>query len=203
MPARRAFFAGTRTISPAQRVLTCPNKGFCKTLQAASLIGMLSQVIPLIGVLLGAATSFFATSLAERTKFRQTMATRWDERKLDTYIEYVSCVKEAIRAARQTVEARELGADGSESLSVMEAAEARRSILFEGLVLLGDDAASQAAMVVNERLWAVLRRVRDPAGGSTTGRDLGSSVVEALNVLHKAARSDLAIGKSYGGGTAR
>ncbi|MFI0785234.1 hypothetical protein ACH4Q6_06515 [Streptomyces lydicus] len=184
-----------------QPALTCPNEVFCNSLQAAGLSRMLSQVIPLVGVLLGAATSFFATSLAERTKFRQTMATRWDERKLDTYIEYVSCVKEAIRAARQTVEAREHGADASEPLSVMEAAEARRSVLFEGLVLLSDDAASQAAMVVNERLWAVLRRVRDPAGDSGNGRELGSSVVEALNVLHKAARADLAINRSLGGGT--
>ncbi|MGW3665379.1 hypothetical protein [Streptomyces sp. NPDC005141] len=161
---------------------------------------MASQIITLVGVLLGAVTSFFATSLAERVKFRQSMATRWDERKLDTYIEYVSCVKEANRAARQAVEARERGEDGSEAPSAMDAAEARRSILFEGLVLLGDDAAWQAAMTVNERLWAILVCARDPSDSSVAGRQgLSTALIEALNALHRAARSDPAIGGSPGG----
>ncbi|MGW7042401.1 hypothetical protein ACWGDT_06720 [Streptomyces avermitilis] len=165
---------------------------------------MASQIITLVGVLLGAVTSFFATSLAERVRFRQTMATRWDERKLDTYIEYVSCVKDANRAARQAVEAHERGEDGSEPLSAMEAAEARRSVLFEGLVLLGDDAASEAAMTVNERLWAILKCARNPSDSSAADRqDLSTSLIEALNTLHKAARSDLAIGRSVGDRTSR
>ncbi|MFI6544095.1 hypothetical protein ACIBO9_12760 [Streptomyces prunicolor] len=160
---------------------------------------MASQIITLVGVLLGAVTSFFATGLAERAKFRQTMATRWDERKLDTYIEYISCVKEANRAARQAVEAHERGEDHSEALSAMDAAEARRSILFEALVLLGDDAASQAAMTVNERLWAILRHTREPSDTPAADRqDLSVSLIEAMNTLHKAARSDLAIGRRPG-----
>ncbi|MFJ8502876.1 hypothetical protein [Streptomyces avermitilis] len=165
---------------------------------------MASQIITLIGVLLGAVTSFFATSLAERVKFRQTMATRWDERKLDTYIEYVSCVKDANRAARQAVEAQERGEDSSEPLSAMEAAEARRSVLFEGLVLLGDDAASQAAMTVNERLWDILKCALNPSDSSAADRQvLSVSLIEALNTLHQAARSDLAIGRSFDGRTSR
>ncbi|RAG86441.1 hypothetical protein DN069_06400 [Streptacidiphilus pinicola] len=36
-----------------------------------------------VGVLLGALTSFLATTMAERAKFRRAMATRWDERRLD------------------------------------------------------------------------------------------------------------------------
>lgn len=168
------------------------------------MIRMASQIITLVGVLLGAVTSFLATGMAERVKFRQSMATRWDERKLDTYIEYVSCVKEANRAARQAVEARERGEDDSEALSAMDAAEARRSILFEGLVLLGDEAASRAAMTVNERLWAILVCARDPSDRSPADRrELSAALIEALNALHRAARSDLAIGGSAGGRAAR
>ncbi|MGV9883796.1 hypothetical protein [Streptomyces sp. NPDC003006] len=158
---------------------------------------MASQIITLIGVLLGAVTSFFATSLAERAKFRQTLATRWDERKLDTYIEYISCVKGANRGAKQALEAYERGENTAELLAEMDAAEARRSVVFEGFVLLVDDAASEAAATVNERLWALLRCARDPAGASAAvRRELSPSLIEALNGLHKAARSDLAIGKT-------
>ncbi|MFI5684040.1 hypothetical protein [Streptomyces sp. NPDC051636] len=162
---------------------------------------MASQIITLVGVLLGAVTSFFATTLAERAKFRQALATRWDERKLDTYVEYVSCVKEAARAAGRVLEAREQGDDPSETLAEMEAAETRRSVLFEGLVLLAEDAASEAAATANERLWALLKCAREPAGVPAARRnELGPALIDALNSLHKAARADLTIGKSWSAG---
>lgn len=87
--------------------------------------------LAVIGVLLGAVTSFFATSVAERATFRQTLATRWAERKLDTYIEYIACVKEAVRAARQALEAHEHDEDGSEPLSTptTSAAVTRRTAM--------------------------------------------------------------------------
>jgi uncharacterized membrane protein YccC len=53
------------------------------TLGGDSLIDMAGQIVTLIGVLIGALTSFFATALAERARFRRTMATRWDEQTWD------------------------------------------------------------------------------------------------------------------------
>ncbi|MEU3659192.1 hypothetical protein AB0E77_05405 [Streptomyces sp. NPDC032940] len=162
---------------------------------------MASQIITLVGVLLGAVTSFFAATLAERAKFRQALATRWDERKLDAYVEYVSCVKEEARAAQSSLEARERGDDPSEALAEMETTEHRRSVLFEGLVLLAEDEASRAAWKVNERLWDLLGHARDPADAPTARRDeLGRALIDALNDLHKAARTDLAIGRPRSGG---
>ncbi|NBE55069.1 hypothetical protein [Streptomyces boluensis] len=160
---------------------------------------MASQIITLIGVLMGAITSFFATSWAERARFRQTMATRWDERKLDTYVEYISCVKETSRAAKRMLEAHFEGRDVGGPLAEMEAAEARRSVLFEGLVLLGDEAVSTAAVTVNERLWDLLKSTRDPDSIPAPVRDaMGPAIIDALNNLHRAARADLAIGARVG-----
>lgn len=160
------------------------------------MIGMGSQIITLVGVLVGALTSFLATSMAERAKFRRTLATRWDERKLDTYIEYISCVKEAVRSARQAVDMWERGEDNSVHLSDMDAAEAKRSILFEGLVLLSDHSAAETAKAVNQRLWDLLEFARNPCGDDAAARRLEMSmrVIGELNSFHEAARSDLAIG---------
>ncbi|MFJ8857064.1 hypothetical protein ACIRD8_01395 [Streptomyces sp. NPDC102451] len=155
---------------------------------------MTSQIITLIGVLAGAFLSFAATHWAERTKFRQTLATRWDERKLDAYIQYISCVKEEVRTARKAIEACERGDDNTEALAEMEASEARRSVLFEGLILLSNDAAADAARAVNERTWDLLSWARNPGPEmSTRRRELSHLVIEALNVLHLAARRDLAM----------
>jgi len=156
---------------------------------------MATQIVTLVGVLIGALTSYLATAIAERAKFRRTMATRWDERKLDTYIEYISCVKEISRAAREALRARDRGEDTTAALTEMEAIEAKRSILFESFILLSDEAAANAAHAVNQRAWELLRVTRNPANGEAVLADV--PLVTSLNVLHEAARADLAIGRGY------
>lgn len=152
---------------------------------------MATQIFTLVGVLIGALTSYFATTVAERAKFRREMATRWDERKLDTYIEYLTCVKQIQRAAMAPGGAREQGVDASEALAAMEESENRRSILFETFVLLSNEKAATAAHTVNQRTWELLRMARTPSSGTAELRPI--PLVEALNVLHEAARSDLTI----------
>ncbi|MFE2761653.1 hypothetical protein [Streptomyces halstedii] len=152
---------------------------------------MATQIFTLVGVLIGALTSYFATTVAERAKFRRAMATRWDERKLDTYIEYLTCVKQIQRAAMAAGRAREQGMDASEALAAMEESENRRSILFETFVLLSNEKAATAAHTVNQRTWDLLRTARMPSSGTAELRPI--PLVEALNVLHEAARSDLTI----------
>ncbi|KDQ68450.1 hypothetical protein [Streptomyces sp. NTK 937] len=152
---------------------------------------MATQIFTLVGVLIGALTSYFATTVAERAKFRRAMATRWDERKLDTYIGYLTCVKQIQRAAMAAGRAREQGMDASEALAAMEESENRRSILFETFVLLSNEKAATAAHTVNQRTWDLLRMARIPSSGTAELRPI--PLVEALNVLHEAARSDLTI----------
>lgn len=155
---------------------------------------MATQIFTLVGVLIGALTSYFATTTAERAKFRREMATRWDERKLDTYIEYLSCIKEIQRAAMEAGRVRNQGADASDPLNEMEASENRRSILFETFILLSNEQAATAAHTVNQRTWELLRIARIPSSGIAELRTV--PLVEALNVLHEAARSDLTISSS-------
>ncbi|MFJ8884205.1 hypothetical protein ACIRJR_12450 [Streptomyces sp. NPDC102402] len=155
---------------------------------------MATQILTLVGVLVGALTSYFATSMAERAKFRREMATRWDERKLDTYIEYVTCIKEIQRAAMAAGRARDQGEDSADALSEMEASENRRSIFFETFVLLSHEKAATAAHAVNQRTWELLTVARVPSSGLAELRPI--PLVEVLNLLHEAARSDLTISSS-------
>ncbi|MEU3253729.1 hypothetical protein [Streptomyces sp. NPDC006997] len=152
---------------------------------------MATQIVTLVGVLIGALTSYVATAVAERARFRREMTTRWDERKLDTYIAYVTCIKEIQRAAMDAGRARDQGADDSGALREMEQSENRRSVLFETFVLLGDERAATAAHTVNQRTWELLRAARTPSSGMAELRPI--PLVEALNVLHETARADLAI----------
>ncbi|MFJ1758213.1 hypothetical protein [Kitasatospora sp. NPDC088134] len=146
-----------------------------------------------MGVLVGALTSYAATSAAERAKHRRAMATRWDERKLHACVEYAATVKEAHRAAKAVV----LGAavDPAELLAAMEAAESRRSIGFEVLALLAGPAAVGAAEVVNLALWRGLRAARAGVENEEDEEwaDAARELVAGLGAFHRAARADLGI----------
>ncbi|GAA3390369.1 hypothetical protein GCM10017752_18720 [Streptomyces roseoviridis] len=149
---------------------------------------VISQIVTLVGVLAGALTSFLVTSAAERTRHRRTMATRWDERKLATYIEYAECVKEISSTAKRARQAAEGSDERADYLTRMETAELRRSVLFETLVLLALPAAIEAAHAVNLALWREEIATRNGEGGDAEGE-----LIELMNRYHERARADLGV----------
>ncbi|MEB8338556.1 hypothetical protein [Streptomyces endophyticus] len=150
---------------------------------------MIAQIVTLVGVLVGALTSFLATTMAERTRHQRAMATRWDERKLDTYIEYAACVKEISSTAKRARRSAEGTDDRREFLAAMETAELRRSVLFETLVLLASSAAVEAAREVNVALWQEENAAREGSAPSEGGLRL----IELINRYHEQARVDLGV----------
>ncbi|MFJ9607032.1 hypothetical protein ACIRS1_11900 [Kitasatospora sp. NPDC101176] len=150
---------------------------------------MITQIVTLVGVLLGALTSFVATGWAERTKHRRVMAARWDERKLDTYVQYATCVKEIDSVAKRARQAEAGSTERAEFLATMEQVEIQRSALFETLVLLASPGAVEAAKAVNVALWESEVAAREHTGASN-----GPVLVELLNAYHSQARLDLGVG---------
>ncbi len=125
------------------------------------------------------------------------MSTRWDERKLDTYVEYAAVVKEVHRAAKAAFAARANLDDLPALLAEMNEAENRRSVLFERLVLLAEPAAITAANAVNAKLWAGLHLARAQQGSDSDWDPVGQGLIEALSELHRQARVDLGIAGDF------
>ncbi|MGP3775908.1 hypothetical protein ACTWJ8_34300 [Streptomyces sp. SDT5-1] len=151
---------------------------------------MIAQIVTLAGVLIGALTSFLATTVAERTRHRRAMATRWDERKLTTYIEYAACVKEISSTAKRARQAADDSDERREHLAAMEAAELRRSVLFETLVLLASPAAIRSAHEVNRVLWQEENSAR---AGAAAVDEPGHTLIDLINRYHEQARADLGV----------
>ncbi|MFI1677814.1 MULTISPECIES: hypothetical protein [unclassified Streptomyces] len=149
---------------------------------------MITQIVTLVGVLIGALTSYFSVTMAERAKHRRALATRWDERKLNAYIEYAACVKEVADASKFA----RLAAAGSEEfdhfIASMDEGERKRSALFEALVLLAAAPVVVAAHEVNVAVWQMekLAREHEPP-------PVGGNLHERLNTYHESARQDLGI----------
>ena len=53
-----------------------------------------SQALALIGVVIGIVGTIVATTVTDRSRWkRQTMMIRWDERRLDAYVQYAKSIK--------------------------------------------------------------------------------------------------------------
>jgi hypothetical protein len=123
------------------------------------MVSLTSQILPLVGVALGAATSFLVSSFNERTRWRRQQAVRWDEHRLAAYAEYAHSVKELAAGYQRIAAARGLVSGPvpleptPEVLAELATSESRRSALSETLGLLGDTEANTASKTLDHCLW--------------------------------------------------
>ncbi|MDG4800450.1 hypothetical protein [Micromonospora sp. WMMD980] len=116
-----------------------------------SVLGNLATQLPaLLGVLVGTAGTMLATGLNERTRWRRSQTVRWDERRLDAYVELTKAVKEIHAVATQMLSEHRPGArrpafDHDEGVARLAEADVRHTLAWEAVLLLGDEATVGAA----------------------------------------------------------
>lgn len=160
-------------------------------------MALVEQLVTMGAVLAGAAGTYLTTRLADRDRFERELRVRWDERRLDAYVGYVTAVKRVYRHASTLLSAHIDGADLADRDAVraeMGSAEADRSRAFEQVLLLGDAATIRAAHELNDRLWQLERPAR---GAGEIDRDAwherSDAWVVALNDFHTHARQSLGV----------
>jgi hypothetical protein len=129
----------------------------------------LSSVIALIGVVVGAASSYLVSHFTERTRWSREQAARWDQARFETFMGFLSTAKTISMLASRIVVNRGLRTevlpvDVEEGLARLAEEERERSIRFEGILLLANSSAIGAAQQINEALW----RLESIARGDTT-----------------------------------
>ncbi|MFJ8313942.1 MULTISPECIES: hypothetical protein [unclassified Streptomyces] len=122
-------------------------------------MSLTSQILPLVGVALGAVASLLVSSVNDRARWRREQTVRWDERRLNAYAEYAHVVKELTHGYQRVAIGRGLTAGISpleltpEVSAELTATEVRRAALAENLWLLGDSRTNAAAGRMNQGLW--------------------------------------------------
>ena len=159
---------------------------------------MSDALLPIAGVLLGVLASYATTSLHERAVFKRTMATRWDERRIQCYLDYTTAVKEVFRKARALHHARQHDEGDDRALATeqsMEEAESHRSLTFESVVLLASTETQQHAHAVNKGLWEIIdcARAAAPPVDTATFAERTAVLFTAMNAFHAAGRRDLGV----------
>ncbi|MFI6938573.1 hypothetical protein ACIBI4_04825 [Streptomyces sp. NPDC050418] len=163
-------------------------------------MSLAAQVLPLVGVAVGAVVSLAVSAINERTRWRRQQSVRWDERRLNAYAEYAHAVKELSSHYKALAIARGLTSgytpleETDDLLRELTAAEVRRSALAETLWLLGDVDSNTAAVKLNHALWHLEWLARGvPTAGVATWDEAYLEFRQARQDFVQAARTDLGV----------
>lgn len=157
----------------------------------------MQSLLPLLGVVVGAVTTFAMTFLNERARWKRERKVRWDESRMRAYFDYGNAVKAVHLSALRlgcgagyphSVEPVVPDEAALEELSVTEA---ERGQVWEGVLLLGDPETIDAARSWHESVW----QIQAFAQGRLTGIDGWESAVgsaeRARDRYYDCARKDL------------
>jgi hypothetical protein len=119
-------------------------KRLCSTATVVEDVRVISQLIVLAGVIVGALASYLTTAAIERARWRRARDSRWDDRRVEAYASYAETVKEIIRISSRLAAGQGITSSGMtplvpspENLDLLDAAAAARTTAWEKVLLLG------------------------------------------------------------------
>ncbi|MFF0314261.1 hypothetical protein ACFYPH_06375 [Micromonospora sp. NPDC005252] len=157
-----------------------------------------AQLPALVGVLVGTLGTILATTLADRARWKRSQDVRWDERRLEAYVEYARAIKEihaiALRmTAADRPASRSHRIDREAGIAMLAEADVRRTLVWESMLLLGDERTVAAARTWRDAVWQVEHRARGFADQPGDVASLLNRADEARDGFYRAARSSLGV----------
>lgn len=112
---------------------------------------LVGQLLPLVGVVIGVVGTIVTTSFADQRRWKRQQAIRWDEHRLDAYVEFAGLVQETFNltcriTASYRPRSRSQPLDWDTGWSLISQAEIARSRALEKVLVFGDHATADAAL---------------------------------------------------------
>lgn len=164
---------------------------------------MSGQLFTLIGVLVGAAASYFGGALMERSRWRRQLSTRWDERRLESYLRYADAIKRFTSLAGRLAASRGLfdlpqPLEQEAGLTMLADAELERGYAFEAVLLMGDAETISAARTLQRHAWVLEQFAREQRSGTPEDwRQALSQFQERRDEFYLAARKSLGVTTAF------
>ena len=119
---------------------------------------IVQYISTLFAVVIGGITTYLGAAVMERSRWKRGRSSRWDQRRLEAYVDFARAVKEESRVAMRIAAGRNAGPktdplpleEGRESYAI---AEHNRSMLFEAVLLLGDSPSIAAGRAWYQSVW--------------------------------------------------
>jgi hypothetical protein len=160
---------------------------------------LIQQLPALVGVAVGALASYFVAAAGERARWRRSMITRWDEKRLDAYAQYSFAVKRVFYVvirigAHHGYSSYDQALAPDEGLQLLAAANIDRTVKWESLLLLGSPESVTAARQWHESVGRLEKFLH---GGREYEQSEWRQAVEETNQMrarfYDCARVDLRI----------
>lgn len=167
-------------------------------------MGTGEQFVTIAAVLLGALMTHVTNYLMERGRNRYQLLTRWDDKKIDAYGDYVDAVKARIATSVRLYEVREGLAESERSEHDLREDLSEVSRVwggsFERVMLLGGDDAIEEGHELNALVAEIVWQATGKVDGTLDDwRRRNRAAFRAVNAFHEAARQDLGIRGSVTG----
>ncbi|WP_460721764.1 hypothetical protein [Nocardia heshunensis] len=149
-------------------------------------------------MVLGAGSTFAATTLTEQAKWRRGQDTRWDDKRLAAYSEFANALKQYVQVSFRLAAARGYPAtaqpiDTDTGLQLLAEAEAEKTVKWEAVLLLGSPEAVAAAREWNRAAWELGWPARGHAIEHSEYVRLYSEMGRRRNEFYECARADLGV----------
>lgn len=157
-----------------------------------------AQLLPLLGVVLGAVGALLAAAVTDRMRFRREFDFRWDQERLKAYMAFSATLKEVLDAsfrltAHNRPSARSQPLNRSVALERLAAARLRRTTDWEALLLLANDTVVEAGRRWRDAVVTVEKIARATVWNAAEW----NAAIEAVNVardgFYLAARANLGV----------
>jgi hypothetical protein len=163
-----------------------------------------AQIFALVGVVLGAATSYAVTALGERSRYRRSLDAEWRERRFQTYKGYLAEVKRARMLAQRIAAGVGLDdqaepIDRESGLLLLAEADEARGTSFEAVGLLAGSGTILAGRALNRAVWRLgwFARGRFDDLDRRGWRQSLESYHAAIDFFHDCVRQELDIRGPY------
>jgi hypothetical protein len=161
---------------------------------------MTAQLFTLLGVIVGALSSFAVGTYSERIRYRREVSKQWTDRRLESYARYIEDVKYMWVLARRIVasfglEERAPALSREDGLPLLAEAETKRSYSAEMVTLMSSRETIEALRQVNEKVWRLEWYARGLLGDKDRDDWIRSTreFHEALDNFQECIRRDLGI----------
>jgi hypothetical protein len=161
---------------------------------------MLNQLLVLAGVIVGALASYFTTAATESARWKRTLDSRWDDRRVEAYASYARAVKEITRTVAALAAGKGMAMHSvpipmtQENLDKLELASSNRATAWEAVLLLGHRDAVVAARNWHESVWRLDWTVRLKENATPEDYEAVRAVVNhAREIFYESARLDLQV----------
>jgi hypothetical protein len=153
-------------------------------------------------VIVGALASYLTTTAAERTRWKRTLDSRWDDRRAEAYASYAQAVKDIITISSRIYAGRNITPESDswalpptpENLDLLESAVRKRAADWEAVLLLGHPETVAAARSWHESVWRLERWARgDATGEREDWEKVRSEVDRTRSLFYESARKDLQV----------